>query len=217
LHDEADMLIPPQITYRGMPRVDWLEADILTRIARLGKYYDGITGCRVLVELAHRHHEAGNRYHVRIDLTVRGEEIVVSHDATLHAAEQDIETESPTKQSELRPEHKHVKVAIRQAFDVARRRLQDYGRRQRGAVKLHQEAPHGRVVRLLPEEDCGFIEAPDGREIYFHKNSVLDPGFERLEIGSEVSFVEERGDRGPQASTVRPVAGRRARRLARVQ
>jgi cold shock CspA family protein len=57
------------------------------------------------------------------------------------------------------------------------------------------------VIRIGPEE--GWIETPDGREVYFHEHSVLDAAFDRLEIGSEVAFVEEPGDKGPQASTVR--------------
>jgi cold shock CspA family protein len=42
----------------------------------------------------------------------------------------------------------------------------------------------------------------DGREIYFHKNSVLDDKFKTLEVGTEVRFAESNGDKGPQASTV---------------
>ncbi len=141
------MLIPPQVTLRGISHSDWLEALILNRVEHLTKYYDAISGCRVLVEFAQRHHEQGNRYHVRIDLTVPGDEIVVSHDASLHAAEQDEGIESSTKSREVEPERKHIEVAIREAFDVARRRLQDYGRRQRGSVKLHTEPPHGVVRR----------------------------------------------------------------------
>jgi len=52
-------------------------------------------------------------------------------------------------------------------------------------------------------EDYGFLKTPDGREIYFNKNSVLLPGFDRLEVGTEVLYAEEVGERGPQASRVR--------------
>jgi cold shock CspA family protein len=69
-------------------------------------------------------------------------------------------------------------------------------------VKTHVPAPHGRVSKLFPEQDYGFIETPEGGEIYFHRNSVLPPGFDRLEIGTEVRFAEEAGQEGPQASTV---------------
>jgi cold shock CspA family protein len=62
-----------------------------------------------------------------------------------------------------------------------------------------------RVVRIFPIEDYGFLETLDGREIYFHKNSVLQTSFDRLEVGTEVYFAEEVGEKGPQASTVRVV------------
>jgi cold shock CspA family protein len=73
----------------------------------------------------------------------------------------------------------------------------------RGQVNGHAAPDHGRVTKFLAGQDCGFIETPDGREIYFHRNAVLDRAFDRLTIGSEVRFVEEAGDKGPQASTVR--------------
>jgi cold shock CspA family protein len=94
---------------------------------------------------------------------------------------------------------------MRDAFDTARRKLEDYVRRRRQAVKAHEVPPHGRVSRLFPQEDYGFIETPDGREIYFHRHSVLHDAFERLQVGAEVTFAEEEGKKGPQASTVRLV------------
>ena len=96
-------------------------------------------------------------------------------------------------------------MALRDAFDAARRQLQDYARRQRADTKVHVEPPHGRVSKLLP--DYGFLTTPDGREIYFHRNSVLGDAFETLAIDTPVRFVEEEGDKGPQASTVRIVDG----------
>lgn len=65
--------------------------------------------------------------------------------------------------------------------------------------------PHGRIVELYPAEDYGRIQTPDGRLIYFHRNSVVETDCENLEIGSEVRFVEEMGELGPQASTAHPV------------
>ncbi|HKI85179.1 MAG TPA: cold shock domain-containing protein, partial [Thermoanaerobaculia bacterium] len=93
-------------------------------------------------------------------------------------------------------------TAIHQAFDAAKRRLEDYARRQRGDVKRHQPTPEGRIVKLMPDDNYGFLETTDGRELYFHRNSVLAPGFDRLAIGTGVRFAEEVGDEGPQASTV---------------
>jgi cold shock CspA family protein/ribosome-associated translation inhibitor RaiA len=172
------MQLPLQITARDVSLSEAAEGDIRAKAANLDTYYDGIMSCRVVVEGPVRHHRKGP-YTVRVDLTVPGAELVVDRQAD-----------------------EDLYVAIRDAFDAARRRLEDYARRQRGDVKLHETSPRARVCRLFPEEDYGFLETPDGREIYFHRNSVLHPGFERLEIGTEVRFAEETGDHGPQASTV---------------
>ena len=93
------------------------------------------------------------------------------------------------------------------SFDAARRLLEDYVRERRGDVKLHAVPDHGRVARLIAEQDYGFITTPDGSEIYFHRNSVANGGFDKLEVGDEVRFVvqEAESPRGPQASTVVPL------------
>jgi cold shock CspA family protein len=98
-------------------------------------------------------------------------------------------------------------VAIRDAFDAARRELQDYMRRRRGQVKIREGLQGARVTKLFPDRGYGFLETSDGRELYFHRNSVLEPGFETISVGAEVLFAEEQGEEGPQASTVR-IAGR---------
>ncbi len=193
------------ITFRGIAHSDALEADIRRRVTNLARFYRPIMGCRVLVEFAQRHHERGNRFHVRIDLTVPGDEIVIAHDGSLHATAKDIEAEQSRQRREPGPERKHAAVAVREAFDAARRKLQDYGRRQRLAVKTLTRQPSGRVSQLFPIDQYGYIEADDGHEVYFQKDSVLKNAFDRLSVGSRVAFVEEAGDKGPQASTVRAV------------
>jgi cold shock CspA family protein len=86
-----------------------------------------------------------------------------------------------------------------------KRQLEDYSRIRRGKTKQHETPDGGHVISLHPDEDYGRIGTPDGREIYFHRNSVLKDGFDKLEVGSEVRFTEEAGERGPQASSVIPV------------
>ena len=75
----------------------------------------------------------------------------------------------------------------------------------RGAVKTHAAPVHGKISQLL--EDYGFVETPDGQEVYFHKNSVVDADFYKLEIGNEVRLViaEDEGAKGAQASAVIPI------------
>ncbi len=178
---------PLQITFRGIPHSDAMETAIREKAAKLDKFYDRIMSCRVMVEAPHSHHHKGKLYHVRIDLTVPDDELVVNR--------------TPTKDHA----HEDAYVAIRDAFDAARRQLQDYARKQRGKVKSHEAPPHGWISEIVSGEDFGRIRTADGREIYFHRNSVVDGDFDSLEIGDEVRFAEETGDEGPQASTVHVV------------
>jgi cold shock CspA family protein len=208
------MQLTPIITFRGIGRATALEREIQARLHKLETYCRRIMGCRVLVELVQRHHQAGNRYHVRIDLTVPGEEIVVSHEAGLHATAQDIDAPELTKGGESNRERKHARVAVKEAFDIARRRLQDYARRQRGAVKTPARQAPGRVSQVFPIDEYGYIEAADGHEVYFQKTAVLKGVFDRLKVGTAVSFVEEQGQRGTQASTVKLLHPRRVHRVS---
>jgi ribosome-associated translation inhibitor RaiA/cold shock CspA family protein len=176
------MKLPLQVVFRNMEESAAVEAKIRERAEQLERIYEHIMSCRVLVEAHHKHHHQGNLYHVRIDLKVPESEIVASRDPAEHHA------------------HEDVFVAVRDAFDAVRRRLEDYARRRRGDVKPHEVPPHGRIAELNP--DYGRIETIDGRLIYFHRNSVFEADFDQLKIGTEVRFVEEVGELGPQASTV---------------
>ncbi|HLG13056.1 MAG TPA: HPF/RaiA family ribosome-associated protein [Blastocatellia bacterium] len=200
------MKLPIQIVFHNQPHSDPIEAMIRKEAAKLDSFYDRIMRCKVVVDIPHRHHTAGNPYSVRIDITVPGEEIAVNREPSLRSAQQNVDAEDWSKAVEAGTARKHAGVAVREAFATARRLLQDYARRHRGQVKLHAREPHARVSRLFPDKRYGLLLTPDGREIYFHKSSVLNKGFNRLEVGTEVSFVEEQGEKGPQASTVRRLA-----------
>ena len=178
------MQIPLQITFHNMQRSDAVEAKIRSRAEKLEKYCDSIIGCRIAIESPHHHHAAGSQFLVRVEVTVPGEKLVARREPDAHHAYTD------------------VYVAIRDAFDTMRRQLEDYERRRRRQVKAHETPLHGRVVELNPEENFGRIETSDGRLVYFHRDSVIGADFDALEVGAEVRFDEEMGDRGPQASTV---------------
>jgi cold shock CspA family protein/ribosome-associated translation inhibitor RaiA len=207
------MKLPVQVTFRNMAGREPVEAYIRKEVDKLETYYDRIMGCRVIVEVPHRHHEEGNTYHIRIDVTVPGGEIVVKEDASLHAAKQ--QREKLSKQGDILSSHKHLRVAIHEAFGRARRQLQDYARRQRGDIKTEEPPTQGRICKLLPDRGYGFLETPDGREIYFHENSVLDGHFSCLDVGTDVIYTEEEGEKGAQASSVRYVERHHGRRLSR--
>ncbi|MEO6192989.1 MAG: ribosome-associated translation inhibitor RaiA [Thermoanaerobaculia bacterium] len=176
------MQVPLEISTRWIDLSPPLEAELRKRAGRLERHTDRITSCRIAVERpTGNHHQEGGPYRVRVDITVPGSELVADKsDAEVYAA-------------------------IRQAFDAAERQVETWSERRRGDVKTHQElrSPEGQVLRLFPEEGFGFLGGPDGREVYFHRNAVLDPpGFDGLEVGARVRFAEEQGLEGPQASTV---------------
>jgi cold shock CspA family protein len=173
-----------QVTFRNLDRSPALEADIREHAEKLARFYDGIIGCRVVIEARHKHHQHGNHYHVRVDVAVPGSELVASREPDEHHAYTD------------------AYVAIRDAFGAMGRQLEDFARRHDQRRKVHAAPPHGRISELHAAEGYGRIETSDGRSIYFHRNSVVDADFERLQVGSEVRFDEEMGERGPQASTV---------------
>jgi cold shock CspA family protein len=173
------MQLPLQVTTRNLSLSAAAEETIRNKAEKLDLFCGSIMGCRVVVDAPHRHKNKGVLYCVRLDITVPGAELVIK-----------------------REPHEDIYVSIRDTFDAARRKLQDYVRKQRGRVKQHEEAPHARISKLFANEGYGFLTTPDGREVYFHRNSLLNTPFEKLELGAEVRFVEEMGEEGPQASTV---------------
>ena len=187
LEEGIAMEIPLQVTFRSTPPSRAVEAHIREKAEKLDTFYSRIMGCRVVVEAPHRRHHKGKLYHVRIDMTVPGGELVVNREPSKHI------------------EYEDVYVAVRDAFDAARRQLQNFAKRQRRDVKTHEVIPYARVGKLFREKGFGFLELPDGREVYFHKNSVLEMPFDLMEVGMEVHFAEEQGEKGPQASTVKPI------------
>lgn len=198
-----------QVTFRNMEPSPEIEEWIRAEAAKLDRLYTQLMGCRVMVELPHRHHMKGTPFHIRIDLTVPQGEIVVKHEPSLSSRARQLRENEIRKHAEVNIPHKDLRRAISDAFKAAGRRLQDYARRQRGDIKSHASLPEARVSKILPRAGYGFLTSDDGREIYFHKNSVLGRAFPRLKIGTTVRFAEEQGEKGPQASTVRILPKRR--------
>ncbi len=179
---------PLQITSRDFPLTEAIEAQIRQRAEALESYWDRITGCHVVIEApAVRHHRKGGPFNVRIDLKVPGSELSVNRQNAVDLA-----------------------IAVRDAFDAARRQMEDRLRELRHDVKAHEAPPTARIARLFPREGFGFLETADGREIYFHRNSLVGGNFDRLKPGVEVRYAEEMGESGPQASTVTVIGGKRA-------
>lgn len=168
-----------RISARNVELTDAIRTDIEKHAAKLEKYSTDITGGKITVEVPNRKKDVRKLYNVKLDIKVPGKEIVVRK-----------------KQS------RDLYLAVRDAFFAAYRRLENWSKRRRGIIKYHEEMPTARITALYRDEGYGFIETPDGRQLYFHENSVLKKNFSRLRVGSPVRYVEEMGEKGPQASTV---------------
>jgi len=204
-----------QVTFRNIKPSKEIQEWIHLQVAKLDMLYPRLMGCRIMVELPHRHHKRGNPFHIRIDLTMPQGELVVKREPSLSSRTRRLGAHRIPKHAEVRVPHKDLRQAISDAFKAAGRRLQDYARRQRGDIKNHSPLPEGHVSRILPHEGYGFLSSNDGREIYFHKNSVLGRAFPRLKVGTPVRFAEEPGEKGPQASTVHLLPEQRIHRAAK--
>lgn len=181
------MQTPIEIAFQGMEATEQMRAVVSQHVDALENHYGRVTACRVVLKGPGEHHRTGGLYEVNIRLALPdGREVNVGR--TAMADER----------------HSDLTFAINDAFKRTRRQLQDEARRLQGRVKTHEAAqPVGTVVRLDPGGAFGFLQDGGEREIYFHRNSVLDDAFGRLSVGTRVTFAEEEGEKGPQASTVK--------------
>ncbi|KAF3884646.1 MULTISPECIES: HPF/RaiA family ribosome-associated protein [Nostocales] len=107
------MAIPLQLTFHNVQSSASVEEKIRENVQKLERFYNRVINCRVTVDAPHRNQRKGNLYHVRIDLTLPKENIIVNH--------------NPSDETS----HADIYIAIRDAFETARRQLQDY-------TNLHQ-------------------------------------------------------------------------------
>lgn len=181
------MQTPVEIDFQGMAGTEATRSVIAKHVEELEGHYGRVTACRVVLKGPGQHHRTGGLYEVNIRLALpSGREVNVGR--TAHEDER----------------HSDLDFAINDAFKRARRQLQDQVRRLQGQVKTHEAAqPVGTVQRLDASGEFGFLADHEGREVYFHRNSVLDGAYDRLAVGTRVTFVETEGEKGPQASTVK--------------
>jgi cold shock CspA family protein len=190
------MQTPVEIDFQGMTGTPEMHEAIARYLAQLEDRYGRLTAGRVVVKGPSGHHRTSGLHEVNIHLALPdGREVHV--DRTPGADER----------------HSEWRFALHDAFNRARRQLQDEVRKLQGQVKQHEDQPVGTVTKLNASGEFGFLETADNREIYFHRNSVLDGGYDRLTVGAHVAFAEEDGEKGAQASTVR-LLGKHGMRIA---
>jgi ribosome-associated translation inhibitor RaiA len=105
---------PLQIVFRDMASSEAVATHIREKAAKLESLYPQLIGGKATVEIVGKHKHQGQLFKVRLDLSVPGSELVVNRDA-----------------------HEDPYVALRDAFDAAKRMLEEYGCRQRGETKSH--------------------------------------------------------------------------------
>jgi cold shock CspA family protein len=160
--------------------LEW-RAKIEAELARLQKHYhDPILHARVEI-IGTPHHRLG-AFEVHLVVNVPGDTITLMRQGDL------------------------VMPLVVEAFDALDRRLSQHSQVVQQQVKVHAEvAEHGRVARLFPEDEYGFIETADGPEVYFHAHALKKGKFSNLAPGTAVKFAQEPGDKGPQAIWVQPL------------
>ena len=191
------MQTPLEIAFKDTPTSEFLEAQIRKRAERLDRFHPNLTGCRVVVDVPHRSPGSGKvplRFAVEVDAP--------GHPTIVAKSEQ-----------EPREAKADAAAALNRAFDAVQRQIEDQARVMRGQIKHHEGAAEtGRVLRLFPESDYGFVEVGEGPDLYFTRNAVDDDAFGQLEVGMmvEVTRATTEGPMGPQASSVRRLGGDRA-------
>ncbi len=180
------MQVPLKISFRNAERSEPVEVAVRERVDKLSQFFHHIISCRVTLEVPNRtpHYDVLN-HRVSIELSVPGDELVVSREPNENENFNDIY------------------VTIRDAFDAAEQQLRSYSGRLQETQVTHEDSPYAIVDKMFLDKGYGFLMTTDGREIYFHENSVSPPGFDKLNKGDTVRFVEALGDEGPQASLVK--------------
>jgi ribosome-associated translation inhibitor RaiA len=127
------MRLTSQIIWQNLTPLDEIEAKIHKHITKLEKFSDRRFDCRVVIAVPHRHHHRGNAYHVQINLTVPGEELIVN------------------RQPSAQQTHQDLHIAIRDAFESAERQLKEHTQQQRGDIKTHLGGESDGERDLLPQ------------------------------------------------------------------
>lgn len=179
------MRLPLQLSFRDIAPTEPIKNYVEKRAAKLDTFDPNIMRCRVVISAPHRHRQHGRHYRVHIAVTVPTGELVVDRDPARHKGFEDLY------------------AAVDEAFDQMKRAIEDAVQLRRHRVKRH-ESPYqrGTVTKLFHRSGFGFLETPQGEEIYFHRNAVLRDSFAKLKLGEVVRFVAEPGEQGPQASSV---------------
>lgn len=60
----------------------------------------------------------------------------------------------------------------------------------------------GKIKKIARDRGFGFISDTDGREVFFHRSSLVDIQFEALTEEHKLTFEIENSPKGPQAVNI---------------
>lgn len=106
-----------QITLHDVPHSAALDERIREKVDKLETLFPRVTACRVVISAPH-HHQQRRQFSVRLNITLPGNEVVVTRD-----------------------DHEDVYVLLRDAFLAARRELETVTRRHDRDGVTHAERP----------------------------------------------------------------------------
>jgi ribosome-associated translation inhibitor RaiA len=126
------MQIPLQITFKDILPSDAVAADIRKRADRLEKYYENILSCRVTLGVDGKHKNQGRLYTARIEISVPDSQIAINRNNPDHLNED-------------------LYIVLHDAFDAAKRKLEEYARIKRGDIKTHTQPARGSEAEISDE------------------------------------------------------------------
>lgn len=110
------MKLPLQIAFKNIARSDAIQNIIKEKAEKLDRLCGDIISCRVTITMPHKHHHQGNFFHVTIDISLPGKEVVVSRES----------------QDEI--ENKDFYHVLREAFEAAYRQVEEYNRMRKSSA-----------------------------------------------------------------------------------
>lgn len=123
------MQTPVQLSFRGIEPSAAVQAACEREVRKLERYFRDLVRCRVVIGRSQHRHKQGDRYEVRLGVQMPGRRLDVNRAAPVHV------------------QHEKLALALREAFDSLRRRIEDQARVRRGAVKAHTFSPPSRRRR----------------------------------------------------------------------
>ena len=162
------MNVPLEISYRDIERSDVIDNIVNGEVTISRKCATTFSSCRVSIERPQKHIKSGSPYRVRIDVT-----------GSPRARDRFEAGTGPGRDARGALDRRD------HAFDGARRQVKELSERQDKDVKRNREPQVNAIVEAVyPEQGYGFLKTLEGRDVYFHRNSVLNRDFERLTKGT---------------------------------